>query len=94
MLEYKINALTESVKTLSTTLREQFGAMNTRLDTLQMEQRDNATLLRLVVGSGEPGQGRLGLAEKTIETLKRYWWQFAGSVAVVLFLLDLVLKKW
>jgi len=92
VLEYKLNALGESVKDLSSTVREQFEAVNGRLDTVQADQQVNATLLKMVVGNGEPGHGRLGQAEKAIETLKSHWWQFAGGVAVALYLLDLLFK--
>jgi len=92
MLEYKLNALGESVKNLSLAMKEQFEAVNGRLDTVQSDQQVNATLLRMVVGNGEPSHGRLGQAEKAIDALKRYWWQFAGGVAVALYLLDLLFK--
>ena len=67
--------------------------MHSLLDVLRQQQLTAATLLRLVVGDGEPGQGRLGQAEKSIEMLKRYWWQFAGAIAVGLFIVDLVFRK-
>lgn len=92
-LEFKINALTDGVRDLSITVKEQYGVMHSLLDVLRQQQLTAATLLRLVVGDGEPGQGRLGQAEKSIEMLKRYWWQFAGAIAVGLFIVDLVFRK-
>ena len=92
-LEFKINTLTDSVKDLSATVKEQYGMMHSLLDMLQLQHQAASTLLRLVVGDGEPGQGRLGQAEKSIEVLKRYWWQFAGAIAVGLFIVDLVFRK-
>lgn len=92
-LEFKINALTDGVRELSITVKEQYGVMHSLLDVLRQQQLTAATLLRLVVGDGEPGQGRLGQAEKSIEMLKRYWWQFAGAIAVGLFIVDLVFRK-
>lgn len=93
VLEYQIEALTENVRDLSASVKWNFAEVNLRLGEMQTQQQTTATLLRLAVGDGEPGHGRLGQAEKAIETLKRYWWQFAGGVAVILFVLDLVLRK-
>jgi hypothetical protein len=93
VLEYKLNALGESVKELSSTVEKKFEEVTERLETVQGDQQTNSTLLRLVVGNGEPGAGRLGQAEKAIDALKRYWWQFAGGVAVILYVLDLLFKK-
>lgn len=94
VLEVKLNAVAESVRELSATVKEQFVEMRAHLDALQMQEQNNATLLRLVVGDGEPGHGRLGLAEKAIENLKRFFWQVMGGGAVVLFLLDTFFKIW
>lgn len=93
MLEYKLNALSASVKELSATVEKKFEEVNGRLETVQTDQQINGTLLKMVVGDGEPGHGRLGQAEKAIDAMKRNWWQFAGGVAVLLYLLDLLFKK-
>lgn len=92
-LEFKINALVDGVKDLSKIVNEQYAMIHPLVDALGTQQQTAATLLRLVIGDGGPGQGRLGQAEKAIETLKRYWWQFAGAIAVGLFILDLVFRK-
>jgi phosphate-selective porin len=42
------------------------------------------TLLRLAVGSGQAGEGRVGVLEKTVETLKQFRWQ---TLAIISFLL-------
>jgi len=92
VIDVKFNTLNENLRDLSITVKEQFSEVRTRLDALQLQSQTNSTLLRLVVGDGEPGHGRLGLAETTIENLKRYFWQIAGGVAVILLLIEVVFK--
>lgn len=42
------------------------------------------TLLRLAVGTGQAGEGRVGVLERTVETLKQFRWQ---TLAIISFLL-------
>ena len=90
--DLKFVIVAENLKDLSATVKEQFSEIRARLDTLQAQGQTNATLLRLVVGDGEPQHGRLGLAEQSIENLKRYSWQITGGGAVILLLIEMFFK--
>jgi hypothetical protein len=46
------------------------------------------TLLRLAVGSGQAGEGRVGALEKTVETLKQFRWQTLAIIAFLLLLAE------
>ena len=83
----------DNVLELKNTVKRGFSEMDKKLDAISGQSEKNQLLMSLVVGDGQPGQGRLGAAEKSIEILRRYAWQFAGGVAVVLFLLDLFFHK-
>lgn len=93
MVEFEMRTLKQSLEELKGTVHEGFNTLNDRLGKMEKEQQSASVLLRLAVGDGQPGQGRLGIAEQTIDALKRNWWQFAGAIAVVLFLANLVFRK-
>lgn len=45
-------------------------------------------LLEQCVGNGHPGEGRLGIAENTIEMLLKFRWQATAVISTVLLLAD------
>jgi hypothetical protein len=45
-------------------------------------------LVELCVGTGKPGEGRLGQVEETVEMLKKFRWQALALLAAVLWLAD------
>jgi hypothetical protein len=46
------------------------------------------TLLRLAVGSGQAGEGRVGVLEKTVETLKQFRWQTLAIISLLLLMAE------
>ncbi len=51
----------------------------------------HGVLLAQCMGTGQPGEGRLGLAEGAIEDLKKVKWQLIAVVTVLLYMVDKVL---
>ena len=47
------------------------------------------TMLEGCIGDGQPGSGRLGVVEETVEVLKKFRWQALTIVAVVMWLAEL-----
>jgi len=47
-------------------------------------------LLKVCVGTGQPGEGRVGALEGTVETLKKFRWQSLAAIMTFLYLLDKV----
>lgn len=83
----------ENVLDLKHTVQRGFNDVDKKLDTISSQTETNTLLTKLVIGDGQPGQGRLGVAERSIEFLKRFVWQFAGGIAVILFVLDLLFRR-
>ena len=51
---------------------------------LEKKMESGNTLLRLAVGSGQAGEGRVGELEKAVETLKKFRWQALAIISLLL----------
>ena len=59
-----------------------------KVDALKAKVDESAFLLRMAVGSGQPGEGRLGQLEQTVETLKKFRWQALAIIALILLAVE------
>ncbi len=76
-----IEALKTGHQVLTGKLDEGFGRVDRKQD-------KSLLLLKQVVGDdGEPGKGRLGLAEAAIENLKKFRWQAIAIISAAIVVL-------
>lgn len=74
-------------------INEQRNAFQNALNTQHLEHTELvgkvnqlSDHLRVCIGEGQPGQGRLGAAELAIEKLKKFMWQATAVIAMLLLL--------
>ncbi len=49
----------------------------------------HGTLIENIIGDGQPGEGRVGVLEEAMDTMKKFRWQVAAILAVVTMLVEL-----
>ena len=95
MSEAEVSSLRRGIETLSRKSDAQHAEnkikgleFEEKVDALKAKVDESAFLLRMAVGSGQPGEGRLGQLEQTVETLKKFRWQALAIISLILLAVE------